>query len=459
MLRKFTIIAGLLMSASFALAAGGTRPNILLIAVDDMGYDTPTSFGGQVAGLTPHIDALANQGMTFSRAYNTSSRCAPSRGSIMTGHYQDNYNEKRGSSDTTVRSGVRTIPEYLRQEGYMTGLFGKDTHYRPIEKYGFDQVSPMAAMAVGRSPKLYAENVASFIDVAAAENRPFFISANTHDPHRPYAGAPGEKESLERRFAQEIEKLADKPDFILPPSVEIYSSQNIKAPGFVPDHELVREEFGYYLNSSHRADQFVGAMMRVLEEKDLLGNTLVIFHSDNGMHWPFAKSNVYVASVKTPFVIYWQGRSVAGTTSDSLISTIDILPTILEASGIAVPGILPGKSLLPLLREPKKQHHEQVFATINGKGNTMFEMRSIIGQGHIYIFNKWANGETKYHGGKYPGGMALKGLEAAAEEDAEAKRRLQFLYDRPREELYDLRHDPDALMNLAERDDAADALQ
>ena len=459
MLRKFTIIAGLLMSASFALAAGGTLPNILLIAVDDMGYDTPVSFGGQVAGLTPHIDALANQGMTFSRAYNTSSRCAPSRGSIMTGHYQDNYNEKRGSSDTTVRSGVRTIPEYLRQQGYMTGLFGKDTHYRPIEKYGFDQVSPMAAMAVGRSPKLYAENVANFIDVAAAENRPFFISANTHDPHRPYAGAPGEKESLERRFAQEIEKLADKPDFILPPSVEIYSSKNIKAPGFVPDHELVREEFGYYLNSSHRADQFVGAMMRVLEEKDLLGNTLVIFHSDNGMHWPFAKSNAYVASVKTPFVIYWQGRSVAGTTSDSLISTIDILPTILEASGIVVPGNLPGRSLLPLLQDPGMPHHEQVFASINAKGDTRFEMRSIIGPDYIYIFNKWVNGEARYHGGKYPGGMALKGMEAAAKEDADAKRRLDFFYDRPKEELYDLRRDPDALVNLVGREDAGSMLR
>jgi N-sulfoglucosamine sulfohydrolase len=446
------------MSASFTLAAGGTLPNILLIAVDDMGYDTPLSFGGQVAGLTPHIDALASQGMSFTRAYNTSSRCAPSRGSIMTGHYQDNYNEKRGSGDTTVRSGVRTIPEYLRQEGYMTGLFGKDTHYRPIEKYGFDQVSPMAAMAVGRSPKLYAENVASFIDVAAAENRPFFISANTHDPHRPYAGAPGEKKSLERRFAQEIEKLADKPDFILPPSVEIYSSQNIKAPGFVPDHELVREEFGYYLNSSHRADQFVGAMMRVLEEKDLLGNTLVIFHSDNGMHWPFAKSNAYVASVKTPFVIYWQGRSVAGTTSDSLISTIDILPTILEASGIAVPGILPGKSLLPLLREPKKQHHEQVFATINGKGNTMFEMRSIIGPDHIYIYNKWADGKAQFYGGKYSGGLALKGLEAAAAENAQAKERLDFFYRRVKEELYDLRRDPDALTNLAGDESVAETL-
>ena len=85
------------MHASLVLASGDQPPNILLIAVDDMGYDTPTSFGGRVEGLTPNIDTLASQGMSFTRAFNTSSRCAPSRGSIMTGHYQDNYNEKRGT--------------------------------------------------------------------------------------------------------------------------------------------------------------------------------------------------------------------------------------------------------------------------------------------------------------------------------------------------------------------------
>jgi len=372
MFRKLTIIAGLVMSASFALAAGDTHPNVLLIAVDDMGYDTPASFGGRVEGLTPHIDSLASQGMSFTRAFNTSSRCAPSRGSIMTGHYQDGYNEKRGESDTTVRPEVLTIPEYLSEQGYMTGLFGKDTHYKPIEKYGFDRVSPMAAMAVGRSPELYARNIAEFIDESVAAKRPFFISANTHDPHRPYAGAPGEKKSLEKRFAQEIKKLADKPEFILPPQVEDYSAKNIEAPGFVPDHELVREEFGYYLNSSHRADQFVGALMQVLGDKNLLANTLVIFHSDNGMHWPFAKSNVYVASVKTPFVVYWQGQSVAGTKSDSLISTIDILPTILDATGIDIPDGLPGKSLLPLLSEPERPQHERVFATLNARSGVRY---------------------------------------------------------------------------------------
>ena len=166
-----------------------------------------------------------------------------------------------------------------------------------------------------------------------------------------------------------------------------WSDRGIEAPGFIPDHPLVREEFGYYLNSSHRADRFVGAMMKVLEDKGVLDDTLVIFHSDNGMHWPFAKSNVYVASVKTPFVVYWQGRSVAGTASGSLVSTIDILPTILEAAGIAAPGELPGKSLLPLLGEPDRQHHDRVFATLNAKGDIRYEMRSIIDPEYIYIYN------------------------------------------------------------------------
>ena len=62
---------------------------------------------------------------------------------------------------------------------------------------------------MGRSPELYARNVGAFIDRALAEERPFFVSANTHDPHRPYAGAPGEQESLLRRFKQETKKLAD----------------------------------------------------------------------------------------------------------------------------------------------------------------------------------------------------------------------------------------------------------
>ena len=136
------VLSALLLT--YPVAAGERPPNILLIAVDDMGHDTPESFGGWVEGLTPHIDRLAARGMKFTNAYNTSSRCAPSRGSIMTGRYQDGYNTQPGSSDTTVRPGVLTIPEFLREKNYLSGLFGKDTHYRPLEKYGFDTVAPVS---------------------------------------------------------------------------------------------------------------------------------------------------------------------------------------------------------------------------------------------------------------------------------------------------------------------------
>jgi N-sulfoglucosamine sulfohydrolase len=450
---KFNCLTvSILLFAIGVAAQSDPLPNIALIAVDDMLYNTPECFGGEIAGLTPNIDRLAQRGMRFNQAYNTSSRCAPSRGSMMTGQYQDNYNEKPGSSDTTVKSSILTIPELLKERGYLTGLFGKDTHYKPIEKYNFDHVSPMAAMAVGRSPELYAENVDTFIGNAKKQNRPFFISVNTHDPHRPFAGAPGEKKSLENRFKDEIKKLTVKPKFILPPEVEQYSGMNLEAPRFVPDHAWVREEFGYYINSSHRADLFVGEIIATLERNQVLDNTLVIFLSDNGIHWPFAKSNVYVSSVKTPMIIYWNGHTVPATSTDSLVSTIDILPTILEATASHVPYPLPGKSVIPLLTSPNSTHHASVFATINKKGDMGFEMRSVIGEQFIYIYNKWADGKNQFYNGKYSGGLALKGFEEAAKENETVRDRLTFFYSRTPEELYDYKADPDALNNLLDQE-------
>lgn len=447
-MNNMILLGALAFMAISAPVQAESLPNVLLITVDDMLYNTPTSFGGEVDDLTPNIDAIARKGMRFTQAYNTSSRCAPSRGSMMTGFYQDGYNVEPGSGDTTVKKSILTIPELLKRKGYATGLFGKDTHYKPIEKYEFDHISPMAAMAVGRSPSLYAENVDAFIGEALKKKRPFFISVNTHDPHRPFAGAPGEKKSLERRFNDEVKRLSQRPSFILPPKVEKYSDQGIKAPGFVPDHELVREEFGYYLNSSHRADQFVGQILNTLERNEVMDNTLIIFLSDNGVHWPFAKSNVYVSSVKTPMIIYWNGHSIAGSATDSLVSTIDILPTILEATSIRPPYSLPGKSLLSLLHNPNQAHHSKIFATLNRKGDMGIEMRSIVSKDYIYIYNKWADGKNQFYNGKYSGGLALKGFEAAAKESDSVRQRLEFFYTRTAEELYHCQQDPDALNNL-----------
>jgi len=424
-------------------------PNIVLLAVDDMLYNTLESFGGSVEGLTPHIDALAERGMRFTEAYNASSRCAPSRGSMMTGFYQDGYAVEQVSSDTTVKDSIYTIPELLDQKGYLSGLFGKDTHYRPLEKYDFDIVEPMAAMGVGRSPELYARSVGAFIAEAQEKKRPFFISVNTHDPHRPFAGSPGEREALIKRYNSEVEDFETKPELVIPPAEERYSGKGNDAPKFVPDHEWVREEFGYYLNSSKRADDFVGAIVKTLEERNAMENTLIVFLSDNGIHWPFSKANVYVSSVKTPLIVCWKGRTKPGSSSDALISTIDLVPTFLEATAIEEPYRMPGRSFLPIVDGKGESNVRQsVFATLNKKGSTGLEMRSVITRDYTYVFNFWVDGKYRYFDGARWGGMAFEGMEAAARTNAAAKKRLEFFHDRPREELYDNRRDADALVNL-----------
>lgn len=449
MRRQLGLVCLALVVTASLQAADVRSPNIVLITVDDMLYNTPVSFGGSVEGLTPHIDALAERGMRFTEAYNASSRCAPSRGSMMTGFYQDGYSVERISSDTTVKDSIDTLPELLDEKGYLSGLFGKDTHYRPLDKYDFDTVAPMAAMGVGRSPELYAKNVDAFIGKAQESGRPFFISVNTHDPHRPFAGSPGEREALIKRFESEVEEFEVRPELVIPPAQRSYSGKNIEAPKFVPDHDLVREEFGYYLNSSKRADDFVGAIIETLENRKAMENTLIIFLSDNGIHWPFSKANVYVSSVKTPLIVYWKGRTRAGSSSDALISTIDLAPTFLDATSLEAPYQLPGKSFLPLVDGKGETNPRQsVFATLNKKGSVGLEMRSIITKEHTYVFNFWADGAYRYFDGALWGGMAFKGMEAAAKEDDAARERLEFFHNRPREELYDNRKDADALINL-----------
>ena len=457
---RFLRISSLYVALKGMALFGADLPNIVLMAVDDMLYNTPESFGGSIKGLTPHIDALAERGMRFTEAYNASSRCAPSRGSMMTGFYQDGYAVEQVSSDTTVKDSIYTIPELLDGKGYLSGLFGKDTHYRPLEKYDFDIVEPMAAMGVGRSPELYAKNVGAFIADAQEKGRPFFISVNTHDPHRPFAGSPGERAALIKRFNSEVEDFETKPKLVIPPVEDRYSGKDNEAPKFVPDHELVREEYGYYLNSSKRADDFVGAIIETLEARNAMENTLIVFLSDNGIHWPFSKANVYVSSVKTPLIVYWKGRTKPGSSSDALISTIDLVPTFLEATSIEAPYRMPGKSLLPLVDGKGESNvRESVFATLNKKGSTGLEMRSVITRDYTYVFNFWADGTYRYFDGAEWGGMAFEGMAAAAQKDDAAKKRLEFFHKRPREELYDNNKDADALVNLRSNPERRSDLQ
>lgn len=428
-----------------------TSPNVVLIAVDDLNYDAMTWLGGQISGLTPNIDRLASEGMRFTQAFNTHSRCAPSRGSMLTGLYQDRYCTKPGTGNTTVKESVKPLSAVLKETlGYRTGILGKETHYRPKEHYQWDTFVHMTDMGMGRDPDRYYDAADAFFKQAKADGKPFFLSANSHDPHRPFAGSDGEMRSLKKRFKSEIKNRPGNPEFYPPMPVDRFSMEDGYVPGFMPDLPEIREEVADYLNSTYRCDLFVGKIMQALKNNELEDNTLVVFLSDNGMHFPFAKSNCYLTSVKTPLVFYWKGHISAGTTCDSLISTVDLMPTILDIVGGSAPHDMDGQSFVDLLQDPSKKIRDFAFASINAKGKQEFQMRTIIGERYGYIYNHFADGKQMFYGGKYPGGLSLKAMVAAANHDPEMQKRIDFMYYRTKEEFYDYRQDADALTNLVD---------
>ena len=166
------------------------RPNILLITADDMNYDASGAYGCKIDDITPNIDRLAAQGMKFTSAHVTIAVCQPCRESLMTGRYP-HRNGAEGFHP--IDKSVPTLQEQLQKTGYLNGILGKNSHLAPKEKYCWDYYIETAQLGQGRDPKLYGQFAKAFFDKAKTENKPFFLMANSHDPHRPFAGSDQEK--------------------------------------------------------------------------------------------------------------------------------------------------------------------------------------------------------------------------------------------------------------------------
>ena len=166
-------------------------------------------------------------------------------------------------------------------------------------------------------------------------------------------------------------------------------------------------------------------MGTILDElKRVTDNTIVIFMSDHGMSLPFAKVNCYVQSTKTPLIIRWL-RSLRKELlmKITLISTVDLLPTILEAVKVNT-GFFDGRSFLPLLLGKTQADRDAVFTQFNHiHGRTPYPMRSIITKNYSYIFNPWSNGKRTYRTAPMAG-LSFKAMQKAAENNPEIKARL-----------------------------------
>jgi N-sulfoglucosamine sulfohydrolase len=327
----------------------------------------------------------------------------------------------------------------LKQAGYLNGILGKVSHLAPPEKFPWDLIKKQQELGQGRDPQLYGSYARQFFERAKAEGKPFFLMANSHDPHRPFHGS----EQEQRRFKQALDTI--------PAPSRVYRPEEAEVPGFLPDLPEVRREVAQYYSSVRRCDDTVGAVLRALREAGLAENTLTMFLSDNGMAFPFSKTNCYLNSTRTPWIVTWPGHIERGTVdTQHFISGIDYMATVLDAVGLPPPEGMDGFSFLPVLRGESQSGRDRVFTEFHQtSARRRYPMRCVQDRRFGYLFNPWSDGQRVFRN-ESQSGLTFKAMQAAAAQDTHVQERVRLFQYRVVEEFYDLQNDPDALHNLVD---------
>lgn len=408
--------------------------NFLLITADDMNWDAVGAFGCPTADTTPNIDRLAGEGMRFNHGHVTIAVCQPSRSALMTGRYPHRCG---GEGFYHLRfDGVPILPDLLRGAGYSVGILGKVPHSTPYGDFEWDMAFDQPELGMGRNPEVYHQHARDFVQGAVDAQKPFFLMANSHDPHRPFYG-----NDREEWYSQ-----SDPP--AVPPS-RTFTPEEVVVPEFLADIPEVRLEIAEYYNSVRRCDDTVGRLLAVLEETGTADDTLVMFLSDNGMAFPFAKTNCYLNSTRTPWIVRWPNVVQKGRVDDKhFVSGVDYLPTVLEVAGIEIPEDVNGHSFLPVLRGEEQDGRGFVFTQFHQtSARRNFPMRCVQNKRFGYIFNPWSNGQREFRN-ESQSGRSWKAMEEAAQSDPAIAARNHLFSYRVLEEFYDFENDPDALHNL-----------
>lgn len=321
--------------ALLGVARAETQPNFVIFIGDDISaadfgcYDHPTI-------KTPHVDGLAAEGVRFNNAYLTAPSCSPSRTSLITGRYPHNT----GGPELHMKRNphlapLPQFPHELRKAGYYTALAGKahfngdakksfDRMYKPFDKSRPEDKSGMAnwLTALKERPK----------------DKPFLMWLAAIDAHRPWDMA-----------------LDDGP----------HGPEDAVVPPYLVDSERTRADLAHYYDEVNRFDRKIGEVVAELKAQKVYADTVIIVMGDNGRPFPRDKTWIYDGGIKTPLIVHWPGRTTSEAVSDSLVSSIDIAPTLLEIAGCAKPKTIQGVSFLALIDDPRETTRDVVFAERN----------------------------------------------------------------------------------------------
>ncbi|GMR05678.1 MAG: hypothetical protein BMS9Abin25_0253 [Gammaproteobacteria bacterium] len=369
---KFITILNLSLLAVSALAATDT-PNVILLLSDDAGY-ADFGFQGDHRYVTPNLDQIAKNGVKFSNAYVTASVCAPSRAGLLTGRYQNRfgfefnlYGMKQSSLPVEKRGlalSESTLADLMQDAGYATGIIGKwGLGQHPLlhpQERGFKEFfgilgdksaySPGKALQVvsnykSVNPKSLSYLTDTFGDEAVEfierhQDEPFFLYLSFTAPHAPLQGRSDYLKHYKNIFKTKRR------------AVNASMTQSM--------------------------DENIGKVIAKLKHLGLYENTIIIFTNDNGgalnkngsSNAPLrgGKGTVFEGGVRSPFLIQWPSTLSKNQIIDFPISTLDILPTIVSATGgeLASDKIYDGVNLIPYLKgEIQKKPHDALFWRVN----------------------------------------------------------------------------------------------
>jgi len=409
-------------------------PNIVLIVSDDHGIDALGAYGNPII-KTPHLDALANNGVRFVNAFCTSASCSASRSVILTGKYghaTGHYGHTHDYHHFSTYDSIKSLPVILKEAGYKTGRIGK-YHLAPEQVYAFDEV----ITADPRNTVEMAKNSSNFIKTEA----PFFLYFCTDDPHRGY---PYKQENWHQPnpFGNKTEGY----EGVLPIT---YTPEEVLVPDFLPDSEETRAELVQYYQSVSRMDQGIGLLINNLKKNNKYDNTLIIYISDNGIAFSGAKTTVYEPGIKLPCIVKQPKARQKNMTNDALINWADLTPTILDYAGLNLsPLKFHGKSFKSILNQEHVKGWDETYAAHNFHELTMYyPMRVIRQRKYKLIWNiAWEQ--------SYPFASDLWDSSTWQEvhinqKELYGKRKVSDYLHRPQYELYNLESDPDEIENLA----------
>ena len=397
------------------------RWNVLLVTADDMNADSAGWMGNKL-GATPHLDAFAATAHQFVNNHVTVPICQPSRGALLTGRVP-HRNGALGFNP--ISSGVPTLVGMLKEAGWFIASLNKQAHMKPDSAFPWD----LALTDSGKNPKLFGEQISQCLKAASTAGKPFFINANITDPHRPFVGDTSTTEAEKESPAK------------------LYTPAEITVPSFLEDIAPVRREVAQYYSSVRRGDQSFAALMAALKDSGREADTVVVFLSDHGMSFPFSKATVYRNGTWSPVLIRYPGMGKPQK-REEFVSSVDILPTLLELlKQPALEGV-DGRSWGPLLRGEKQPDRDYVVTHVNTvSSGKSFPQRCIRTKDFAYQFHAWPNG-TPHFRVEAMGGITFAALKKAGESDPKLKARVEQLTIGVPEQLFDLRTDPDERTNV-----------